>query len=1335
MAIDLQGIFNDWAKDVGYEEPKDDREISIETAKDWMRDALVSKNQNVLDDNDIDWDEPTSPPTKVTPKPKSVKSIATSVPTKSIGQTITTETAKQLGSIKDAKLVLAKEPVTTVVQLSGDPFKPTSVPVQNKIKETIVSLIDPVTEMMGLDRNDVVVQKITENIANNTAYRLTTRPVGAVNGALRDVNLIAKAVDEIGLVGGSEKETVKTSIDLKSMLEQYKAVVVPSAPINSEVATKDLMMAGLISKNMEVTDWIEDTNPYPDIEWTKVVLADQMAEARIPIAEAHLNVVKNPTASNNDRLYALSKLKEMGVNTAETTMLVGDELKATLYEQLANASLERQGISDAYVAYGNPNAIYSTSGLTRALFGKAAIKTEYPSYFALKQGINMSVLIQQELREKYGSDLSEQQILDLAQKYPSVATSLLTGDIRVNDAKAAWNLFVENTTLPASGVPKTDPPFGRIAGQLVSLAEYGLSEEELKAYLYDVRETYNEAGKKKIDDWIHSEKFETDQKTAYIALHPLKSLEMLVRDPEFQVPLMVGAALTGGLAGFAVKGLAGAASGVLMAPFVSTESGQFASMTVFADAQVKELASYGVKDASEGWNHFISMNKSLQTLYAAALRKGDLAGADKRAFAAIDNCDRAAKWIQENMFGLEKAGLLETVTEQLLDTGAVWEATIIGDEETRDFIEVKIELPEGWVPGSDKCFVNGVLVPYLESRTLKIPPGEYEIGYSIGNYKPEYIRVSTSDWGIPLAKAGITDPEQPIPLWVFTEYDDELKLVAEARTERSEGAIAVMLTEGYVVPVSLPDGWEYKDPKTGEWKTEGDVTLTGYQTTYLELRDPEGYERYTSIRPTADYLPMVAEVTNSAPYVKDANGYPVILKNQFTEQYGDGKGGLVVNFGTGVDTRIYIDGWGRHQGETVVLKEGTHVVTVERPGYEPVSKVVEVRNGVVEYLNLIPTYKAELDANPHWVWEKGASVIIIDPALPKDGKYTLDGQVVVPGQEVVTTPGTHSFIAELLGKEPAVRTISTRKEEVSYIAEIPTYSLKTTDEEKSALWAAKYGAGTSVIIIDPTLDPEGVYTLDGEVVTPGQEVITTPGQHAFIARVKGKEPEVRSISTRAEEINYVAEIPTYNAKSTASKSSGGGGGGGGSSSGYKATTVSTTKYTTISFGNVISDCYVTLDGVDIVPEIDVKYEIEPGYHTVTITCPDNMGKVMQIYCIAKQNLHINPVLEELAPPEEEETEEEEEQEQEQEQEEEVQEDDVYYVTFSTDPQGAKILINHAFTGEWTPTAIPLLAGIYYLELYKSGYNLLETYMWVGPEVLFGQEALDMAYSLGLDIPT
>jgi hypothetical protein len=54
----------------------------------------------------------------------------------------------------------------------------------------------------------------------------------------------------------------------------------------------------------------------------------------------------------------------------------------------------------------------------------------------------------------------------------------------------------------------------------------------------------------------------------------------------------------------------------------------------------------------------------------------------------------------------------------------------------------------------------------------------------------------------------------------------------------------------------------------------------------------------------------------------------------------------------------------------------------------------------------------------------------------------------------------------------------------------------------------------------------------------------------------------------------------------------------------------------------------------------------------------------------------------------------------------------------------------AFSGEWTPSIIPLSRGLYKVNIYKLGYVQSEYWIWVDEVPLQGQAAQDKAFAEG-----
>jgi hypothetical protein len=182
-----------------------------------------------------------------------------------------------------------------------------------------------------------------------------------------------------------------------------------------------------------------------------------------------------------------------------------------------------------------------------------------------------------------------------------------------------------------------------------------------------------------------------------------------------------------------------------------------------------------------------------------------------------------------------------------------------------------------------------------------------------------------------MAKAGITDPEYPIPLKYLSETVPGTTTLTEAKTIREARAQEIARTGTLTVPISLPEGWKWYDENSKEWKSGGSIVLDGYNRTSLNIIDDKGFERYTSIDPSTEIVPMDLKITTSVPYAKDENGQSKIISNAFTKQHGEGMGGITINPFIEIGATIYIDGVKYAGGEQAVLPAGDHVIEVRRP--------------------------------------------------------------------------------------------------------------------------------------------------------------------------------------------------------------------------------------------------------------------------------------------------------------------------------------------------------------------------------------------------------------------
>jgi len=183
---------------------------------------------------------------------------------------------------------------------------------------------------------------------------------------------------------------------------------------------------------------------------------------------------------------------------------------------------------------------------------------------------------------------------------------------------------------------------------------------------------------------------------------------------------------------------------------------------------------------------------------------------------------------------------------------------------------------------------------------------------------------------------------------------------------------------------------------------------------------------------------------------------------------------------------------------------------------------------------------------------------------------------------------------------------------------------------------------------------------------------------------------------------------------------GGGGGGGGSSSG--GAPADNVGY--ITFGATCAGSNMWLDDVQVAPVIGEVYELAQGYHSVVAEKTGYAPWRKTVYIPAGETVTVSPAFEPLsssgsssggsgsgsgsgsA-------------------------SKVYRANFNSEPAGAKVLINEAWTGLWTPCYVDLSEGLYNISIMKTGYDT-ETYpLYVGEVCYVGYEQVQAAIQAGL----
>ena len=157
----------------------------------------------------------------------------------------------------------------------------------------------------------------------------------------------------------------------------------------------------------------------------------------------------------------------------------------------------------------------------------------------------------------------------------------------------------------------------------------------------------------------------------------------------------------------------------------------------------------------------------------------------------------------------------------------------------------------------------------------------------------------------------------------------------------------------------------------------------------------------------------------------------------------------------------------------------------------------------------------------------------------------------------------------------------------------------------------------------------------------------------------------------------------------------------------------------IIFAQAVSGCYVYLDGARTEVVIGTKYVLNPGYHAIKLSKSGKEDWYKNVTLAAGDVLTISPVLTDasvvipVVPAGSTPT--------------------TKRVFINTTLDGAKILINGGFTGQWTPAYLDLERGFYTLGIQKAGYTTQNSFIWVGDTIAFGDTALALARVNGWDV--
>jgi hypothetical protein len=239
---------------------------------------------------------------------------------------------------------------------------------------------------------------------------------------------------------------------------------------------------------------------------------------------------------------------------------------------------------------------------------------------------------------------------------------------------------------------------------------------------------------------------------------------------------------------------------------------------------------------------------------------------------------------------------------------------------------------------------------------------------------------------------------------------------------------------------------------------------------------------------------------------------------------------------------------------------------------------------------------------------------------------------------------------------------------------------------------------TGTLMIFGTTLKDCLIWLDSIQIAPviGTAYATTPGYHIVTATKDGFDKWEKSV--------YVSDGQTLNVDAL-----------------FVATAVVTpeTNNAAIVFGVSVFDATIYIDEVETQVTPGVVYDFSPGYHGLRILSPGKLEWIKNVYLTSGDTLTVAPVFE-------------------------VDpaataaaivgtSAETKRVYLNSNPQGAKIMLDGGFTGQWTPAYLDLARGFYRLQFLKSGSPDGNSSVWVGDTVAFGATAEALAKVNGVDI--
>lgn len=722
-----------------------------------------------------------------------------------------------------------------------------------------------------------------------------------------------------------------------SVVKATTVQVAPSKIVSAVEPTLSLMAKALIErtpelKPIEVTKAAEPT--YKAIEVfpvTPVITAAQAAKIRAPWETPAYQIEPSSLAM----MIALrARTPELQYTTPGMLLVVeGLKLPESVVKSGDVAQIQK-AIEKVYIARPTLRA-ESATFLTKIAGPEGAKKliiqaalTEQLGVVGLREERTIGDMLREDLNKHPEWGLSKERTEDLINYYPEIGLSLLAGSCNAGEVNAFFD-SMNYVFDPESDVGVTEWSERLALSTLIAkIYNVGGSEGIAQSLVARYIQGLNPKNKERMSEWVTSGTIINDTNKALMLVSPGQTVGTWMSDPTNQLYLTAGSITLGGIGGFALKGLAGVLGGAMMGVFAGTEIPNLSNSNVFASNTIQKLEAAGIKDASVSIGGYKKEYDDVTKDYNDALSRGDLAGADKYAYALQSLGDRYADFVDTNWAAYQKAGILDDTRTAVINQYDVatqnrfTKGTPPKNAGKQNF--------DGYDAKTDQLSVNGVLLKNYDGSTLQLPPGEYKLEWKRSGYElNSYLTTVTPNGSV------TSSPTSELPSFKQAQLAEQNKKI-EAVQDPFTLAQKITTVEkevayqaGVNYSITWQPGWQVQDPYTLEWKKAGDIKVYGAGATSVMFKDPQGNLRYTRITNNDPSQSSFITGLDSLPFQPT-------LQVPYQAKEPTGKGYIMFDYVRDPAKKYYVDGMEVTERMVgMATKPGDHSLIITQEGMKP----------------------------------------------------------------------------------------------------------------------------------------------------------------------------------------------------------------------------------------------------------------------------------------------------------------------------------------------------------------------------------------------------------------